>query len=451
MHRAGFGMGPAEWRASQDLRVEDVLRILFGDSPKLTEKRAEVPDRPVVNRRNFMELSEEAKMELREDDEQRVIDLRNEWLYRMASAGTDVLREKMVLFWHGHFACKCPGSRVAMSYLDTLQKHALGSFRELLLAIAREPAMIRFLNNQQNRKGNPNENFARELLELFTMGEGNYSERDIKEAARAFTGWSSSFDGHFIFRRQQHDYGEKTFMGERGRFNGDEIIGIILAKQQTADYVASRLYTFFVNEEPDAKRISELGEVLYQSNYNIKRTMEHLFSSHWFYEEKHIGTRIKSPVELLVQHIKLFNLHFENPRALLFLQNALGQVLLDPPNVAGWPSGQAWINNSTLMLRLNLAAYLLQQESLDHASLPSLKAEGPSRIVRTLRVRSDLQPILNQFYGTDFKALEGKIKDALLATNVAVPNLTFPREQRESSYARKLIIRTVSIPEFQMA
>lgn len=451
MHRAGFGIGPTEWQALQDLKLEDVLRIILNDSPQITEKKAEVPERPVVNRRNFMELSEEAKMELREDDEQRVIDLRNEWIYRMASAGTDVLREKMVLFWHGHFACKCPASGVAISYLDTLQKHALGSFRELLMAIAQEPAMIRFLNNQQNRKGNPNENFARELLELFTMGEGNYSERDIKEAARAFTGWSSSFDGRFIFRRQQHDYGEKTFMGERGRFNGDDIIGIILAKQQTADYVASRLYTYFVNEEPDAIRIAELGKVLYQSNYNIQRTMEHLFSSDWFYQEKHIGTRIKSPVELLVQHVKLFNLRFENPRALLFLQNAMGQVLLDPPNVAGWPSDQAWINNSTLMLRLNLAAYLLQQESLDHASLPSLKAEGPSRIVRTLKVRSDMQPILSQFYGTDFKTLEGKIKDALLATNGAIPSLTFAREQRESSYARKLIIRTVSIPEFQMA
>ncbi|MDH3649280.1 MAG: DUF1800 domain-containing protein [Saprospiraceae bacterium] len=451
LNRAGFGIGPHEWRTYRKLPVEQLVDLLI-EPPVMEPKKAETkPEKPVVNRSNFMELSEKAKMELKDDDEQRLLGLRNGWLYSMANAGQLVLQEKMTLFWHGHFACKCRGSRVARSYLNTLRTYALHNFADLLLAVAKEPAMIRFLNNQQNRKESPNENFARELLELFTIGEGNYSEQDIKEAARAFTGWSSNFDGKYIFRRQQHDYGHKSFMGSTGRFNGEDIIKILLQQKQTAYFVASRIYKFFVSESQNRAHIAEISDVLYDSGYDIAKTMRHVFTSSWFYDREHVGSQIKSPVELLVQYIKLFDLKFSNKRALLFLQNALGQVLFDPPNVAGWPSGKAWINNSTLMLRLNLAAYLLQQEQMDHASLPSLKATGPSKIVRTLQVQSNIQPILDLFYGIDYKLLESRVQEVLLTTTEEIPPLITPREQRAGEYARKLIIRTVSLPEFQMA
>jgi uncharacterized protein (DUF1800 family) len=206
----------------------------------------------------------------------------------------------------------------------------------------------------KTRKDHPNENFAREVMELFTMGRGQYTEHDIKEAARAFTGWSANIKGEFVFRRFQHDYESKTVLGKTGNFTGEEVLDILLEQEQTARYITQKIYRFFVNETVDKEKVEWLSKRFYQSDYNISQLMEDIFTADWFYDEKHIGTRIKSPVELVVGMQRILPMAVDNEEALLLVQRLLGQLLFYPPNVAGWPGGKNWIDSSSLMFRLRL-------------------------------------------------------------------------------------------------
>ena len=184
-------------------------------------------------------------------------------------------------------------------------------------------------------------------MELFTLGRGNYTENDIKEAARAFTGWSSEFKGEFVFRRFQHDYGEKTVLGKTGNFDGDDVLDIFLSQKQTAKFITQKIYKFFVNDNVDEEKVNWLADRFYQSNYDISKLMEDIFTSDWFYDEKNIGSKIKSPIELMAGIQRMLPMKLENEEALTFLQRALGQILFYPPNVAGWPGGKTWIDSST--------------------------------------------------------------------------------------------------------
>jgi len=295
----------------------------------------------------------------------------------------------MSLFWHGHFACRILNSRLAAAELNILRKHGLGKFRDLVLTIARDPAMIRYLNNQQNKKKKPNENFARELMELFTIGRGQYTEQDVKEAARAFTGWSSNLQGEFVFRANQHDYGSKVFFGKSGNFDGTDIIDLILERRETAEFLTAKIYRYFVNEHLDKEIVRELAAEFYRSDYDIGRLMRTIFSSDWFYRSENIGARIKSPVELLAGMIRSLGLTLDQPLALLPVQKALGQVLFNPPNVAGWPGGKSWIDNSTLMLRLNLSTYLARAEELSFRPKADLTESMPAGRIGRLRASVD--------------------------------------------------------------
>jgi len=214
--------------------------------------------------------------------------------------------------------------------------------------------MLNFLNNNQNRKDHPNENFAREVMELFTMGRGNYTEHDVKEAAKAFTGWGANAKGEFVFRRFQHDEGSKTVLGNTGNFDGDEVLEILLDQKQTAKFISQKIYRFFVNDTVDQQKADWLANRFYKSDYDIGKLMEDIFTSDWFYDEKNIGSKIKSPVELLVGIQRMLPMKLENEEALLLLQRVLGQILFYPPNVAGWPGGKTWIDSSTLMMRMRI-------------------------------------------------------------------------------------------------
>ncbi|HMK02770.1 MAG TPA: DUF1800 domain-containing protein, partial [Ferruginibacter sp.] len=283
-------------------------------------------------------------------------DLRNmniRWLDEMINSEAQ-LREKMSLFWHGHFACRVNNSFFQQELLQVVRTNALGDFKELLRSVSKSPSMLQFLNNQQNRKQHPNENFAREVMELFTMGRGNYTENDIKEAARAFTGWGYNVQGEFIFRKNQHDTGTKTVLGKTGNYNGDDIIDILLEQKQTAKFISKKVYRYFVNEHVDEAKAEWLGNRFYQSGYDIKKLLEDIYTADWFYDEKHIGTKIKSPVELLAGIRRLLPMQMENDQAQLLFQRTLGQVLFYPPNVAGWPGGKTWIDSSSLMLRMRI-------------------------------------------------------------------------------------------------
>jgi uncharacterized protein (DUF1800 family) len=278
------------------------------------------------------------------------------WANRMIASRRPV-EEKLTLFWHGHFATgenKVRDYRMMLRQNEMFRARASGNFREMLVGILKDPAMLVYLDNGENVKKHPNENFGRELLELFTMGVGNYSERDVREAARAFTGWTNDVLA-FKFDRDQHDFGPKTFLGRTGTFDGEDIIDIILAQKVTAEFVSGKVYRFFVRDEADAAIKAELGRTYRDSGYQMKPLLKRIFLSKDFYSPTAVASAIKSPVHLVVSTYKKLGLR-EIPTIPDFgrMTASLGQSLFDPPNVAGWAGGRTWITPSTLLNRGNL-------------------------------------------------------------------------------------------------
>ncbi len=275
------------------------------------------------------------------------------WADRMVATPRP-LEEKMTLFWHGHFATsesKVRDYRMMLAQNRMLRAHATGNLRNLLLGILRDPAMLVYLDNGENVKDHPNENFGRELLELFTMGVGNYTERDIREAARAFTGWTNDVL-EFRLDRERHDDGPKEFLGRKGSFGGEEIIDILLAQPVTAEFIASKLYRYFVREDLSAATRARLGTVLRDSRYELKPLLKAIFLSRDFYSPPSFATQIKSPVHLFASTFRKLELGGA-PTVPDFnlLTGRLGQSLFYPPNVAGWSGGRTWITPATLLDR----------------------------------------------------------------------------------------------------
>jgi len=278
------------------------------------------------------------------------------WANRMLATNRP-LEEKLTLFWHGHFATgenKTRDYRMMLKQNEMFRAHAAGNLRELLVGILKDPGMLVYLDNGENIKSHPNENFGRELLELFSMGVGNYSEKDVREAARAFTGWTNNVL-EFKFDTEQHDAGQKIFLGQSGPFNGEDIIDIILKQPVTAEFVSAKLYKFFVRDEVSASVRTGLGQTFRSSGYQVKPMLKQLFLSRDFYSEPATATQIKSPVQLVVSTYKKLGLR-EVPTIPDFgrMTAGLGQALFDPPNVAGWAGGRTWITPSTLLQRGNL-------------------------------------------------------------------------------------------------
>jgi uncharacterized protein (DUF1800 family) len=283
------------------------------------------------------------------------------WANRMLATKRP-LEERMALFWHGHFANneeKIRDYRKLLKQLQLFQTSGTGNFRELLIAVAQDPAMLVFLDAGLNVKGAPNENFAREIMELFTMGVGNYSEKDIREAARAFTGWNVR-DLQFVVNPDKHDDGEKTVLDKTGKFGGVEVIDIILAQPVTAEFMASKLYRYFVRQEASPALRKKLGALLRDNKYELKPLLETIFLSRDFYSAPSFATRIKSPVELVISTYKKLGLT-EVPGVPDFneVTGALGQYLLRPPTVAGWAYGKSWITPGLLIERGNFAREVL--------------------------------------------------------------------------------------------
>jgi uncharacterized protein (DUF1800 family) len=267
------------------------------------------------------------------------------------------LEERLTLFWHGHFATgenKVRDYRMMLRQNSMLRANASGRLQDLLVGILKDPAMLVYLDNGENVKAHPNENFGRELLELFTMGVGNYSERDVREAARAFTGWTNDALT-FKFDASQHDFGEKTFLGRTGPLNGEDVIDTILKQPVTGEFVAAKLYRFFVRDEISTPTRADLGRSFRESGYQVKPLLKRIFLSRDFYAAPSYATQIKSPIHLVVSTYRKMGLR-EIPTIPDFgrMTGALGQSLFDPPNVAGWAGGRTWITPSTLLQRGNL-------------------------------------------------------------------------------------------------
>lgn len=356
--RAGFGINPELASKLERKSRKNVVDLLFQASATntpLTVDTSELQQFYIDNRQNFKNVRQEFQKMNRE----KVNEFSEVWVDRIISS-KELLRERMHLFWSNHFVCRDRSINHFQQYQNTMRTHALGNFGDYVLAVSKEASMLKYLNNKQNVKGKPNENFGRELLELFTLGIGNYSEQDIKAAAKAFTGWSHNPRGEFLFREGKHDNSQKSFLGEKGNFNGDEIIDIILTKKQCARFVCSKVYKYFVNENVNTAHVEELADVFYK-DYEIEPMMRHLFMADWFYDQKNIGSKIKSPMDLYVGIQKTVPFKFNKGRSLMYFQRELGQVLIDPPNVAGWKGGRTWIDSNTMLVRLKLASMALNQ------------------------------------------------------------------------------------------
>ena len=283
------------------------------------------------------------------------------WANRMVNSPRP-LEEKMTLFWHNHFATnetKVRDYRKLLLQNKTFRLHATGNFKELLIAVAKDPAMLHFLDAGQNVKGAPNENFAREIMELFTLGVGNYEEKDIREAARAFTGWNTN-DLEFIVNKDKHDSGTKTILSHTGNFTGEEVIDILLDQDAAAIFIVKKIYKEFVNEEVNNIIIDQYAKILKSNNYQLKPLLKTIFLSKDFYSTENIGSHIKSPIELVVSTYKKLGLN-KSPGIPDFNQatTAMGQTLFWPPTVAGWAGGNSWITPALLMERGNFARSFL--------------------------------------------------------------------------------------------
>ena len=371
------------------------------------------------------------------------------------------LREKMSLFWHGHFACRIQNSYFQQELLHTIRTNALGSFADMLKAVSKSPAMLQFLNNQQNKKQKPNENFAREVMELFTMGRGNYSENDVKEAARSFTGWGFNAQGEFVYRKNQHDDGSKTFLGKTGNYDGDDILNILLENKQTANYISKKIYRYFVNENVNEENQQWLSKRFYANNYNIAKLLEDIYTSDWFYNEKNIGVKIKSPVELLAGIRRLLPMQMENDQSQLLFQRALGQVLFYPPNVAGWAGGKSWIDSSSLMLRLRMPQILSANDAVN--IMPKGDDDVQMGMEMAVKKMKDTVkggtaaidwPTVNKIFE---KVQREKLMENITATvlqtrgkvSMAVLDKYVNNESREN-YIKSAVVNLMATPEYQL-
>lgn len=462
--RAAFGPMIENVNQLSAISHKEMYKILLKTSSKkpeplvVTNSSMDVMIKDVMDMGQTGKLSQEQKKQFRKQSVDDIKNLNLTWLSEMINSEAQ-LREKMSLFWHGHFACRVVNIFYQQQLLDVIRQNALGNFGDLLRQVSKTPAMLSFLNNQQNKKQHANENFAREVMELFTMGRGNYTEADVKEGARSFTGWGFNAKGEFLERPFAHDDGKKTFLGKTGNFTGDDIIDIILAQKATAKFITKKIYQFFVNEEADEDRISALADSFYQSKYDLQSLMNSIFLADWFYEDKNIGTRIKSPVELIVGLRRLIPMELEKPEAQLLFQKVLGQVLFYPPNVAGWPGGKSWIDSSALLFRMrlpqiltNAEAFLISPKTDDDVMMGK---EGVDKIEKPnqLNVKVDWNAVVTTFKNTDKEHLQERVSGIVLQSkksiNENVLNKYVDNTSREG-FIKTAMIELMSTPEYQL-
>jgi uncharacterized protein (DUF1800 family) len=302
-------------------------------------------------------------------------------------------------------------------------------------------------------------------MELFTLGRGNYTETDVKEAARAFTGWGFNLSGEFVFRPFFHDDGNKTFLGKTGNFTGDDILKILLEQKQTAIFITKKIYRYFVNENINESHVQWLAARFYQSNYNISGLMKDIFTSGWFYDDKNIAQKIKSPVELIVGIRKLLPMKINNPEIQILFQRALGQLLFYPPNVAGWPGGKAWIDSSSLMLRLRMPQLVADNSNFSirpktdddqqmgmRESFKDIRATGKSAFAVDAEI--DWSKYFTLFNAIPKEQLYDTLEALILQTKAGSINknavmVTVNNSSRDE-YLKTLTITLMSTPEYQL-
>ena len=448
LFRAGFGGSPEEVSrlhrmglfAAVDYLVDYHLQPETAGWFDAFPHRRTAPYEHHLNAAQKAELNQ-SRVSFRQNQHHR---LRRAWLRRMAETKRP-LQEKLALFWHGHFACSFLAGEdsYAMWRQNEMFRHrASENFGALLNGIAHDPAMIRYLDNHVNFKGSGNENLGREILELFSMGEGQgYTEKDLAEAARALTGYNFEYhNGQFKFVASRHDTGEKTLFGQKGNFGGDELVSLILQQPATSRYITGKLFRFFVHDNPDKGAVEQMAHVLRSHQYEMKPMLRNLFRSEEFFSERSMGTHIKSPVELMISAIRTLKLTNVDFASIDGTVSNLGQRLLEPPNVAGWEGGRAWVDASSLLQRYNVMAKLVAPVDLV-AWLQESGNADPAVVVDSL-ARALLCVPLSKPKRQELIAYLGPLPP---------PEQWAGKRNEINTRLRAVLVALVSLPEYQLA
>jgi uncharacterized protein (DUF1800 family) len=456
LRRAGFGGSPQDVARIAQVGMRDAVDTLirFPATPNLPVAPDDAPDLSDIDEQIRARMSAAGRdsqtvelLKQRRMLERRAIGATQLWWLDRMIATPAPLQEKMTLFWHGLFTTaaiqKGVTPREVLAQNALFRSYALGNARALTQAVAVDPAMLKYLDNLHNEAAHPNENFARELMELFTLGIGNYTEADVREAARAWTGLRLRRGTDEVFVNPRlHDDGAKTFLGRTGNFTGSDIVNVIFEQPAAARFLATKLLSFFVYDDPEPELVAAVGTLLHARNFEIAPVLATLFSSNVFYSDRAYRALVKSPVEFVVGSYRLFGVAQAAPTTLGALHR-MTQILFYPPNVKGWAGGSTWINSSTVLARENFASALMTANVIDGAS-SWLLANGPtdptaaSKTLVTTIVQGDASP-------ASVAKLEAYLRGADAAANGALSGENFEQRMRGGAYL------TMAMPAYQLA
>lgn len=474
LNRAGFGGPPEDIAKLTDLGHDAALASLL-DFEKIPDSTPDpvwaVPDLGRAERlKAIQSMAPEAKRQAQQAEQraqsQRIVELRGWWLNRMAK-GPRPFQEKMVLFWHGHFATSYEKVRDAY-YMwrqnELFRRLGTDYWLRLLIEAGRDPAMLIWLDQAQSRKEHPNENYAREVMELFALGEGHYTEKDVTEGARALTGWSLDRDmERFIYRPAFHDNGDKTFLGLTGNLNGEDVMAQIIKQRQAAVFITGKLWNFFAGQMPSSELNQALADAFIENARHFKPFLRVVFRSEEFYSDAVLRNQVKSPVQWLVGTARM--LQCELPPAFISaaITRSLGQDLFAPPNVKGWDGGVTWITTNTLLERYNDAATLVQGTTQQlSASDFALKPGGAGGMVQEKAAQRvhiggvDVEKILTPEERADKGKLVASLQHRLLQSTLsnkqaeALRDFLDSRANLNEADIRNVIRLVMSTPEYQV-
>jgi uncharacterized protein (DUF1800 family) len=438
LRRAGFGGTPAEIDATAALGAQGAVDSLLHPAGPETDF-ADYPDSTALF-----------------DPKTRVATAQMWWLDRMLRTRHPLV-EKMTLFWHGHFATsiqKVPPN-LMVGQIDLLRGQALGHFHDLLLAVAKDPAMLVWLDNRANNKAHPNENFAREVMELFALGLGNYTEDDVKSAARAFTGWTLDKNQNFIFREALHDDGPKTFLGRTGNFGGEDAIAIVVSQPIHQRFICRKLLEFFAYSDPEPELVEALAQTYALSGYDIARTVGTILRSNVFFSPRAYRALPKSPIEFVVGTLRFMQVG-KVPNDTLSWLRRMGQIPLAPPSVKGWDGGPTWINTATLLARFNYVNRIVKASppaapppDLDLATFPAFTPNDVVRQAGGMDAANVLAVIARDAIQDDLTSdVRGTMLDYLESKNAPLPTPLGPENYQEK--IRGTLALVLNLPANQL-
>jgi uncharacterized protein (DUF1800 family) len=479
LNRAGFGGPPEEIQRLTALGLEGAVSALLdyehlsGVSPDPVWAHPD-PDHIEKFRQALKTAPPDEAKKLREQEnrlqEMRLVELRGWWLDRMAN-GPRPFQEKMVLFWHGHFATSVQKVRMVPNYSylmwrqnELFRRLATGNWLQLLTEVGKDPAMLVWLDQWQSRKEHPNENFAREVMELFALGIGHYTEKDVTEAARALTGWSyNPVQQIFVYRPAFHDNGLKTVLGLTGNLNGDDFLAQIVRQPQSAKFITAKLWNFFAGQMPSPELNTALAETLSLNGNEFKPFLRVMFRSEEFYSDAVLRNAVKSPVQWLVGSVRMLQCSLPPPLIASAMLRSMGQDLFAPPNVKGWDGGLSWITTNTLLARYNDAATLVEGtlqplEAADFARRPGGRGgKRLEKIARRIRIGGvEVEKILSPEQRDNPNALIAALEHRLLQATLsneqesALREFLNTKKQLTDADIRQAIRLVMATPEYQV-